>query len=326
MKNTITKAFIVLLLAITGVAKAQTFEFAPLGTEWFYETQSMFSSGYIRMEAVKDTVVDGQDCIKLAREEYWHDHQLGGLHGGPRSPLFIAQKDDSVMVYQNGIFLKLFDFGAETGDTWVVPGQEGVCPENYGTVVVIDKGIETINGNPLRYVTVKDLPDSYWGFGNAMHGSLSEAVKIVERIGPIGSYFLPEQRCQFDYAEGGPLRCYIDDELGELHYSTLYPDRNCDYISDTYQSVDESESSYGLKLFPNPTTDKLTINIEPAVEPETSSPVHIELTGADGRVIMQTTALGNNVTLDMDDLSPGIYVLSVKGNAFLHRQTIIKTE
>ncbi|MBR4147493.1 MAG: T9SS type A sorting domain-containing protein, partial [Bacteroidales bacterium] len=59
---------------------------------------------------------------------------------------------------------------------------------------------------------------------------------------------------------------------------------------------------------------------------ETSSPVHIELTGADGRVIMQTTALGNNVTLDLDNLSPGIYVLSVKGNSFLHRQTVIKTE
>ena len=88
----------------------------------------------------------------------------------------------------------------------------------------------------------------------------------------------------------------------------------------------EEFSSQPVCVYPNPTADKVFINIEPAVEPETSSPVHIELTGADGRVIMQTTALGNNVTLDLDNLSPGIYVLSVKGNAFLHRQTIIKTD
>ena len=89
-------------------------------------------------------------------------------------------------------------------------------------------------------------------------------------------------------------------------------------------AVDETETF--VKVFPNPTSDKVFVNIEPAVEPETSSPVHVELTGADGRIVMQRTLLGNNVTLDMDNLSPGIYVLSVKGNSFLHRQTIIKTE
>ena len=87
-----------------------------------------------------------------------------------------------------------------------------------------------------------------------------------------------------------------------------------------------AESASTIEVFPNPTSDKVFVNIEPAVEPETSSPVHVELTGADGRIVMQRTLLGNNVTLDMDNLSPGIYVLSVKGNSFLHRQTVIKTE
>ena len=38
------------------------------------------------------------------------------------------------------------------------------------------------------------------------------------------------------------------------------------------------------------------------------------------------TISGNNATLDMGDLPSGVYVLNVKGNRVLHRQTIVKTE
>ena len=80
MKHTVTKLFLLLLLAVAGrMAKAQTHQFAPLGATWYYETQSMFTKGYIKMEVEKDTVIDSRRCIKLNREEYWHNLEFGGL-------------------------------------------------------------------------------------------------------------------------------------------------------------------------------------------------------------------------------------------------------
>ena len=53
MKHIITKVFILLLLAVAGTAKAQNVYFAPIGAEWYYETQSMFTVDYIKMMAEK---------------------------------------------------------------------------------------------------------------------------------------------------------------------------------------------------------------------------------------------------------------------------------
>ena len=298
------KPLLFLMLLLASMAKAQSFEFAPIGAEWYYETQGMFSRGYIKMVAEKDTVIDGYDCIKLAREEHWHNLEFGGLFSAPLPPLFLSQVGDTVTLYWNGAFYKLFDFGAEIGDTWNVAGSPGVCPEDYGTVVVVDKGVDTINGIPLRFVTTKDLPDSYWGFGGSMHGTLSGAVKIVERIGPMG-YMLPEQRCEFDNTEGGPLRCYIDDEVGELHFSTYFPDRYCDYISDTYQSVDNLEANDRVSVFPNPCTEKLHLFFN-----EVS--IHqITVFDNTGRTVQGCNVKGKEAELNLGALTPGLYCVTV---------------
>lgn len=302
MKFIIAKlSFLFFLLAVSSMAKSQEVAFAPIGAEWYYETQSVFSKGYIKMMAEKDTIICGCGCIKLVREEYWHNLETGGLYGGLRPAVFLSQVGDSVMVYEYGTFHKLFDFGAEIGDTWSVDGAPEVCPENYGTVLVVDKGIDTINGNPLRFVTIKDLPDSYWGFGNSMFGTLSGAVKIVERIGPIGSYMLPRQRCEFDDDEGGCLRCYIDNELGELHFLTLYPERACDYISETYQSVDETVSDHSLTVFPNPSMNKVYLRFDK------TAIIEFKVFDQLGRMRLSRFVKGKELELDLSSLSSGLY-------------------
>lgn len=304
-------------MAVASLAKAQSFEFAPIGAEWYYETQSMFSRGYIKMVAEKDTVIDGYGCVKLAREEHWHELQFSGLFSGNLPALFLSQVGDSVMLYKNGAFYKLFDFGAEIGDTWNVVGSSDICPEDFGTVVVVDKGIDTINGIPLRFVTTKDLPDSFWRFCQSMQGTLSGAVKIVERIGPRG-YLLPEQRCEFDNAEGGPLRCYIDDELGELHFSTYFPDRYCDYISDTYQSVDNLDANGLLSVFPNPCAEKLRLIFDEL------SNYRITVFDHSGRMVQGCSVKGKEAELNLGELSPGLYCVTISDGTKMLTRKIFK--
>ena len=95
----------------------------------------------------------------------------------------------------------------------------------------------------------------------------------------------------------------------------------CDFVITT---IGENETNNGqVLLYPNPIQNKVSVKIESPVESES---YNFELVDINGCIVMRKTAYGNNVTLDMDNLSPGIYVLSVKGNSFLHRQTVIKTE
>lgn len=294
---------LLLVVAIMPKSQAQDLNFAPIGASWYYETQGMFTRGYIRMEVEKDTVIDGQACIKLQRE--WHriELQFGVLQEGQQPPLYLSQNGDTVMIYHNGGFHLLFDFGAEIGDTWTVIGQEGVCDEDFGTVKVVDKGTEEINGMTLRTVTIKDEAYSYWGYGNSMYGTTSGPVKIVERIGPVGSYLLPEQRCVFDVSEGGPLRCYIDEELGELHLSSDYPDRNCDYINETYQSVDEDTQELFVDVQPTPTGGIVTILGRDLAQ--------AEVYDALGQRVATVDLKGEQGTIDLSGQPAGIYFVNV---------------
>ena len=98
------------------------------------------------------------------------------------------------------------------------------------------------------------------------------------------------------------------------------------YISEATITTNVQESLLSeIQFYPNPTNGVLEIVSEQPIE---SIIVYDNL----GNVLFnktcnsRQTALGNNITLDMDNLSPGIYVLSVKGNSFLHRQTVLKSE
>lgn len=322
MKIGIKKILFVFMMAFVVMTKGQTQGFAPVGATWYYETQGLFKVGYVKMEVEKDTIVDNQVCIKLLREEHKFNLEFGVLQEVPLQPLFLSQKGDSVMIYRNEGFHLLFDLGAKIGDSWMVVGQEDICEDNYGTVSVIDKGVEMVKGTPLRFVTIVDDNDSYWGYGNTMYGQPSPAVKVMERVGPIGSYFLPEQKCAFDDAEGGPLRCYIDDELGELHLSTLYPERECDYINETHQSVDGYHYDNLLSVFPNPCSGQLHLVFSKAGN------YGIVLYDQTGKALLRHQSIGKTESvIDISELPMGVYCITVTdGFKVLSSKIIVNKE
>ena len=307
--KTIGKIIILLLFLVSdyNTILAQQSYFAPIGAIWYYETQDMYSTGYIKMEVEKDTVINGFSCIKVTREARWHDLLFDELKESPLPALFLAQINDSVMVLNNGAFYKLFDFGAEIGETWTVVGREGLCEEDFGTVNVVDKGIEVVNGTPLRYVTIKDDTYSYWGYGNTLYGNPSAAIKVVERIGPVGSYLLPEQKCLYDEAEGGPLRCYIDDELGELHLSSLYPERNCDYISEAYQSVGDDNTESALATVRTMANGLLHVEFSETL----MGAKQIHIIDLMGKVIYLTETIDTMLDIDFSGMPSGVYFVTV---------------
>ena len=65
---------------------------------------------------------------------------------------------------------------------------------------------------------------------------------------------LPEPCCVSDINEGGPFRCYSDEEFGFFE-TGIVPE--CDYIS----SISDYNYFTKIEIFPNPATTFITINV-----------------------------------------------------------------
>ena len=308
MKNITIKSALLalLLLPLCYIATAQIHKFAPIGAEWYYEYQDMYRRGYVHIEAVSDTMFGDVKCTKLVKTIHGYDGFLNqGLFSAPYGNEYVTQSNDSVMIYRYGTFRLLFDFGASVGDTWTVYGSNNICPQSYGTVHVVEVGTDTIAGEVLKYVKVLDDQESSWGYCPIMYpfDEPMIPIKIVERIGPMGSYMLPEQRCVWDESEGGSLRCYIDDDLGYHNFS--WDHVNCGYINDQYQSIDNPGEGLPLFVWPNPCSN----NIHVVLCNETNSGVC--LYDIQGNNVYQSGNIGKSFDIDMSTFNQGLYLLKV---------------
>lgn len=307
------KVFMLLLfLTGAGAAKplmAQTHEFAPMGAEWYYAFQGHWIDGYVRMVSLGDTVMEGYYCRMINKDLYIYSVLYDSLYHYTIGNEFVMQRQDSVFLYRNGHFCPLFDFGAEIGDTWVVPGTEEYCDESFGIVHVVGNGREDINGHILRYVLVVDDPDSDWGYA---YYSPSDTIKIVESIGPIGTYMFPEQRCEIDVSEGGPLRCYQDGEIGPVSYFF----NNCDYINDIYQSCDEEPNNDWI-VFPNPVKDGFFIRVQ-------DSEGIVEVLDGLGRKVYSGAIDKEMNYISISHCSQGLYHVRIMIKSLVHNKLLMK--
>lgn len=314
MKKTII-TMAILLLAAAGMAQAQTHEFAPVGAEWYYGRQTMFTWGYIKIMVTNDTIIDGHACSILHKEEHGFNYYSQNLYNFDLGREFIAQKKDSVLIYRKGRFYKLFDFSAEIGDSWPVPGDE-----EDGEVILCGKGTEIVNGNELRYILITDEISSPYGYGNGMMGDTlfpPDTIKVLERIGPIGCYLLPTPRNTLDYdGEGGILRCYSDD-IVEVNYS--WPFVNCDYIDDNHVGFDENVQISKYGIYPNPTNKSIRITISD------ESPISVCIFDPIGRRVYSEVIAGMHFyEINLSFLNPGIYCITISDGLNTYSNKIIK--
>ena len=315
LNNIRQKALLLLLLLAAGTVKAQSHEFAPVGAEWHYGVLEMFATGYIRMSVEKDTVINGIDCIKLQREKHVVGLEFNELHSMVMEPEFLAWQNDSCLFLRDGQFYKLFDFGANIGDSVVIKGLPNICFSNECKVFITGKGTETVNGVPLRYFDMKDAEDSEWGWGGTMVGDEAESIRVYERIGPVGSYFFPEQRCLFDYAEGGVLRCYEDHEIGYLNYTYPYY-TECDFITDLEEHFDEQS----ILVYPNPCDEMVYVDIEDAHGGECT----LEVFDVMGNLMFTSSCDEKHIEIAMDRFAQGVYLLKVTTKRNPLFKTLIK--
>lgn len=313
------KALLLMLLVAAGAVKAQSHEFAPIGAEWYYSYANIFTTGYIHIKAVKDTVIDGTECVKLVKQEHGYSMDpwgIGpGLYSGKSRTEYVTSSEDKVYLYRDQTFHLWFDFDAEVGDSWPVPppGNNNMISDTAGFLIVEAKGTGMVNGMELKYIDVIDREGSEWGYGDYLFGQSPYTVRIYERIGPIGCYLFPETHWWADANEGGPFRCYEDEEIGHI---SVFP-YNCDYINDEYQAVAENRTDC-MKAFPNPTEGIVGVTVP------TNKPFVAKLYDNMGRMIQVFTGKESFFTLNLEVFPSGLYFLSCDAETDTFSTKIIK--
>lgn len=77
--------------------------------------------------------------------------------------------------------------------------------------------------------------------------------------------------------------------------------------------------SFDVKVYPNPTTDNITIRLEQSV-----TGMRYELYGANGQLLQKESIDSNEQTIDMGEYAAGAYLLRIMGDTASQSYRIIK--
>ncbi|MFZ6052914.1 T9SS type A sorting domain-containing protein [Halocola ammonii] len=261
---------------------AQTW--APEGATWHYNFTNGFAvEGYVKIERVGDTLINGISCDKLQRESNTYDFVNEEYSSGVTGLEFTYEEDSVVYFYHEGEFYTLYDFTAEAGDIWSLPGED-LCEADQ--VVVDSVEMVEIDGEMLKKLYIHSAEN------NQFLGD-----EIIAKLGS-QTYMFPTPYCVTDVNEGGPFRCYSDN-TGFAY--TVDPETPCDFIVavTTICPIDPE-----VNIFPNPTTEILNI----------SAPLHIYkdtkfvIFNSFGEIVKIGTINSYPNRIDVSDLSSGVYI------------------
>lgn len=285
MKSTL----LVFTLVFSTLSFAQNW--APAGAKWHY-TYIGFSSGYVEIANVGDTIIAGQTCQKLQKT-------FNGLQFGVTPTTYIF--DTSYTYENNGVvyileqnqWKTLYNFNAVVGEHWpMAPMPEfGGCTVN-SQLKVLTTGTKVINAQTLKYLVVD--------FCNPDLTSQGFQDTIIEKIGFTSSYMLPFDMCTmaFDGNEGGPFRCYSDDNFST--YKPFYAN-DCEFLV----GLDENQM-HELAIYPNPSAGKFTLEA-----PFEAGQV-IALYNLNGQQVFKQDILNSALNQALEvNLKPGMYVLQL---------------
>lgn len=270
----------IVFLIFTSSAFGQNFGL--VGTEWYYSEHaagtSPPNSEYLHLESVSDTVIEGKTTHKIVQTYYKYTGDTVSFE-----PIYVFEQSDTVFMYnfQKSKFLTLYIFNGNQGDTLTLDAPDTFSTSNTTYRLVIDTVINTIiDGVPLRKYQTIALDDyQYYSEGYFM-----------DRIGGLDWFFprlitIPEM--------GGPIRCYSD-----LQIDTNFQTVACDHR--LLISIQELNDNSNIEIYPNPASDKLTINSSQAIQ-------RIDLHNMSG----QFKATTQELNLDISELTNGLYILTI---------------
>lgn len=265
--------------------KAQD-DFAPVGAVWHYHQNAENaegSFGYLKATVVADSMANNLDCKLIELERF--DPFNGFVELGTE----LLCMDSSKVYWQvGGELWCLYDFAAETGDSWVLSDSKSLVMQVDST------GYQVVNNIELKVLFTSMDGEAE---GISFSGQFAEKLGWNQFLFPV-----------FDQQWLGPLRCYQDDQIG-FYNTGAAP--SCEY--DSFEGVTSNaqvEGAKSLQIFPTLASDRLQFTI-----PELSEQTIVQVLDVNGRVVRTKQFLDQSgrQTLTLRGLPMGSYFLRLYG-------------
>lgn len=316
--------FSISLTFLTTLGQENTW--APIGAKWYYSYNHFAATGFYSVESTKDTLItvgeNTQLCSVLEITQTYMILPYTAVYEIKQENQYMYADADKVYIYKMGKFYTLYDFSAKVGDSWEIPyGHEFILemtsceevPITTGKTEVSYAGDTLINGLTLRYFKLKQEDDGHNPCETNYCWALPNDTPIIEKIGPVGYYMLPNPTCVVDVFAGGPLRCYSED--GFVFETDISP--ACDYIV----GVNENNENHLIRIIPNPATDAIRINCNDNMS------YRFSIVNVLGQVFMQKEHVQNGQKIAIHTLPEGMYVVTLtdgQNNSTSKKLQIIK--
>lgn len=281
-----------LLAALLVIPSGFTFgqSWCPPGATWTYEA-GLFLAGFVRMEYVGDTLLDGYTAQRIDRYAaiQYPQPPPGPTYGGPpiesqtSNAAITRFADDVVYTWQNGEWDTLYWFGASPGQGWTVAHNTDPQCDPF---MVSDTGTTIIDGIPLHWIQIEP-----WH-------------RVYERIGSTFDLFMYCPNLIVDGPLG--LRCYRDGEIAVQFSGT-----NCEAFAGIADALDAP----GTRPTPNPGTDQFTLQLPGGIQT-------ITILDPIGNAVLNTRSSSSSVYLDTRAFRAGTYfvrIVDANGTMSTHR-------
>lgn len=281
-------------------------EFAPVGATWYYdrvEGTSPPHEGYVKIESLKDTIMDGNSAKKMLLS---YVSSIGDVV--KRDTDILYQSVDSIFYYRDNAFQLMYVFNMKIGDSLRFFGDGfNPCSDNiYGHVRVDSLFTTTIGSEQLKGMNLSELDSSKWSYS-----------QIVERIGLFfGFYPMYVNECQVMDAIPpiGKLRCYEDPNYGQFKYQDI----PCDTLI-RYNTITSLREFTNIEIYP--TITNYTINIS-SKEFLVSN---IVIINSIGKIVFEENYEFFTKELNISHLDKGVYFIIVQSSdKIVYRQKILK--
>lgn len=295
---TYTIATLLVLLAYSSNAQSPSI-WAPSGATWYYDYGYNKTSGYVKMEYIGDSLLQGKQCKVLERTKVTVRKVVINTMNGDFAynppvedtfqNVYTYLENDSVYYYEydDSSFHFLYSFNAQVGD---------VLYSHYSPdpISIVDSiGVDVIDGDTLRWQHVSEHPNH--NSSHYLHG------KIYNRIGPADWYMFPEHGA--DGHEGGELCSYSDDNFEYNPTGAV-----CDQLVSIREI--KAASDIALNLYPVPAQNQITIDLDY----DNIQTIELNVYSALGQLVKQQSDNTDLIQMDLRDLPQGQYWLTARIN------------
>jgi hypothetical protein len=267
------------------------------GATWHYtadyETPAV---GYAKIEYTGDTIINSQVCNKLTKTYFGYNFISNQFVSYPLGMEYTYEQNHIVYMFNDSNWDTLYNFNSSIGDSWKMAKTpiNGTCNAN-GRITVTDTGTVIINGFNLRYRAVD------YNYDIPVLGIQIVHDTIIEKIGNKQRYMLPFDYCNLmiDGNEGGPFRCYQDNNFASYH--PYFPNA-CNFTV----NITEQTELNTISIFPNPVSS--TINIHFSKNEELKK---LKIYDLLGNCIITSALIKSLENIDVSYLPNGIYFMNI---------------